>query len=188
MDFNFRYVISGLFLFLLFVANNNLIQASEVIELLKPVHQEKVSDNIMLNDSKEVYISRTGQVSISVNELFTSPDSQQKEEARIHQAFDQTKLVLSFFQDQEVIITVDSESRPGNNIVSLGGHHEEKKISTFSMTITDESYLITYQDLDNSIVYKVVGNCKTGIGKVTEIDLKKLPPVYDSEPIVPPGK
>jgi len=70
----------------------------------------------------------------------------------------------------------------------MNGKGRSKKLSTFSMTVTEENYLISYQDLDTATLYRVVGNTQTGRGTVTEIDLEKLPPSSDLPPRVPPGQ
>lgn len=103
-------------------------------------------------------------------------------------AFKEMHLLISFFPEQEISIIVDSESHTANNVITLGGHQAESDIATFSMTITQDKFSLTYQDLDNAVTYRVVGDVKTGRGKVVEIDLKKIPPMYDSAPVIPQGK
>lgn len=177
--------ICSLFILIVFGSMNSIAQPAEIIELLKPITSETGFDNQSVEEPNEVYVNRTGRVVMAVEEIMGRNDNPANEHARIDNGFSEKQLNISFFNDQNVQIVVDSESRSKDNILSLGGHKNENVISTFSMTISDESYLITYHDLDNGLVYKVVGDIETGMGKVTEIDLKKLPPVFDSEPIVP---
>lgn len=191
MNISLKSAVSTVVLFLILAicgVNGSFAETVRIIELLKPAITEAGAANLAMKEPGEVFINRTGQVVFAVEELLADPESSQADNAMVNAAFSETQLVLSFFPEQEVRITVDSESRPGRNILSLGGHQGENSISTFSMTVTEESYLITYQDLDSGMVYKVVGDMVTGVGRVTEIDLKKLPPVYDSEPILPPQK
>jgi len=97
-----------------------------------------------------------------------------------------TKLVLSFFQEKGFHVQIDSQSISSDNIYSFGGHQDGRSVSTFTITITDAAYLITLQDIDSGLTYRVTGNTSTGIGQAKEIDLRLLPSVYDSAPIAPP--
>jgi hypothetical protein len=45
------------------------------------------------------------------------------------------------------------------------------------MTIGSDGYLITLQDMKKGLLYRVRGNSQDGSGSVTEIDMKKMPPV-----------
>jgi hypothetical protein len=45
------------------------------------------------------------------------------------------------------------------------------------MTIGSDGYLITVQDMNKDLLYRVSGNSGDGSGSVTEIDMKKMPPV-----------
>lgn len=60
-------------------------------------------------------------------------------------------------------------------------------MATFSLTVTPESYLITFDDSDSRVRYRVVGDTETGVGEVTEIDLRNMPVTLDEPSPVPPA-
>ena len=148
---------------------------------VEPRNFAKVSEN-----AEEGYINRIGQVVFTAKDLFSAQPVTDMEENEIAQSLLQSELMLSFFPDQDFRIIVDSESALGKDILSLGGRLHSAAFSTFSMTVTNDTYLMTLQDVDNGMIYKVVGDMETGLGRVTEYDLTKLPPVYDGPPIIPP--
>ncbi len=160
--------------------------ASGVIEILKPVSNNSKTANQLQQNSGEKYIKRTGQVVFAAKDIFWEVELDKKSSAIAQRVFSESELVLAFFPEKEFRIQVDSESRPQNNILSIQGRPGESPLSTFTMTLTADNYLITFQDLDGGMVYKVVGDMKTGVGEVTQIDTEKIPPAYDLGPIVPP--
>jgi hypothetical protein len=160
--------------------------ASRTIVLLQPDATEARVAGTAGRESGKAYIARSGQVVFAARELFLGRGSSGGRDARTSESFAGAEFVLSFFPGQNIRINVDSESESKTGSLSIGGRQQTGDFSTFSMTITDESYLITFQDLQSSMTYKVVGDMATGIGRVTEFDLDKLPPVYDSAPVIPP--
>ncbi len=168
-----------------FIASASIAAPKRSIDLLKPsVSNGKTFQKVTDGDA-EVYINRTGEVTLAAKDIFGITGSTDSYSRVERGDFPDTELVLSFFPEQKIRITVDSESRPNANLLLLRGHKGESKISTFTMTLTNETYLITYQDLDNGMIYKVVGDMTSGEGQVTEIDLEKLPPTYDAKPVIP---
>ncbi|NVZ10781.1 hypothetical protein HW932_16065 [Allochromatium humboldtianum] len=95
-------------------------------------------------------------------------------------------LALEFFPDAYVEILVTSESRPTPDTLSINGRVSDSDLSTFSMTLTPESYLMTFSDPHSPYLYRVVGDTETGVGRVTEYDPRNRPPVIHSSPIIPP--
>lgn len=132
------------------------------------------------------FLKRVGQVYLGALDTFQQELMALGTRSKESTSFRGMQLSMSFFPEREITVIVDSESRSATDAISLGGRQLEHDISTFSMTITAETYLITYQDMDNALTYRVVGNMESGIGKVIEIDLKKLPPMYDADPVIPP--
>lgn len=95
-------------------------------------------------------------------------------------------LAVEFFPDAYVEIVVASESRPDPNTLSLNGHLPDSDLSTFSLTVTPETYLMTFSDPNGVYLYRVTGDTETGIGQVTEYDLRNRPAVIHSTPLIPP--
>lgn len=163
-----------------------LATAAATIVILQPDTREPQDFAEVSGKAEEDYISRIGQVVFTAKELFSPQPATDMEGSKMSKSLMQSELMLSFFPDQDFRIIVDSESTSESDILSLGGRLNSAAFSTFSMTVTTDTYLMTFQDVDNGMTYKVVGDMETGIGRVTEYDLTKLPPVYDGPPIIPP--
>ncbi len=93
---------------------------------------------------------------------------------------------LGLFPQKGFDVIIERENRLDNNVILLSGKVIGLDISTVTITIAPDSYIINLQDMPNSILYKVVGNTMTGIGTVTEIDQKKIPPMINLPPLIPP--
>ena len=135
----------------------------------------------------EAFELRTGSVALDVNQVLPkSPTTGKREAATI--SFKGSAVTLGLFSDKQFTGVITSEARPEAGVLSLHARRDGDEIATATMTVTSESYLITIQDLPNATVYRVVGNTETGVGVVTQIDLKLMPPVLDGPPIVPPSR
>lgn len=159
--------------------------AGKSINILSPLENQADMANMASAGHPEPYKNRVGSVSFAAD-LFL-PMSAAGKRAAAETSFLGNVLSLSFFPDLEFDIIVDSETKPQPDIVSMSGHIEGADLSTFSMTVTSEGYIITLQNLDTAKVYRVVGDTKTRTGHVTEIDLTKMPPILHSPPLIPPN-
>lgn len=150
--------------------------------LLKPATGvETVAVAEIDKSEKKSYITRSGSVTLAISELLAACEYVQNNSLT---SGDQVKLILSFFTEQEIEIVLDSEKCTQNNYYLSG--HIEGELSTFSITATQENYIVTFRDLAENKLYKVVGTMNSGKGKVTEIDLKKMEPVIHLPPRVSP--
>jgi hypothetical protein len=170
------------------LVHNVLANPGAPVKLLSPVllPDGQAAEQITQKQI-EPFIKRTGNVLLGSLDIFHQElaSFQNKNGSSGTPAFKEMHLLISFFPEREISIIVDSESHTANNVISLGGHQANSDISTFSMTITQDNFSVTYQDIDNAVTYRVVGDVKTGRGKVIEIDLKKIPPRYDADPVIP---
>jgi hypothetical protein len=159
--------------------------AEKNIRILSPREDQANLTNMASTEHPEPYINRVGAVSFAAD-LFLPPSAAGLRVAT-GTVFLGNVLSVSFFPDLDFDIIVDSETRPQPDIISMSGHLEGSDLSTFSLTVTPEGYIITLQDLDTATTYRAVGDTKSRAGKVTEIDLKKMPPRLYSPPLVPPA-
>jgi len=160
---------------------------SSTLNLLWPAPQS--SEELVQQSSQErsePFIKRVGEVYLGSMDTFQGQLAASTDDSARLISFKGMQILMSFFPEREISVIADSEYRSVSNAISIGGHEAEGDISTFLMTITREKYLITYQDIGNALTYRVVGDAESGIGRVVEIDLKKIPPMYDSAPVVPP--
>jgi hypothetical protein len=170
--------------------------AQESIEILQPAPQEisQASDQSAGTGSQtsraqadaEPYVSRTGNVELNVD-VFLDASPNEGTWRPMAGNVNQAPLGLAFFPDVRFDIQVVAESHPQTDTLTISGQFAGQPMATFTLTITPESYLVTLQDFDGNKLYRVVGDTNTGAGQVTEIDLRKMPPVSDSPPIIPPG-
>jgi hypothetical protein len=84
---------------------------------------------------------------------------------------------INLFTDAKYDVKIDSVKHQANGTKIISGKLKDHKNRTVVMTIGSEGYLITVQDMNKSMLYRVIGNSRDGLGSVTEIDMKKMPPV-----------
>lgn len=184
-----KLLASSAFLCMLAI-NAGSVQAAgkpERIQALLPAvvvaNSHKPADN---DDKEQQYVNRKGAVQFAADAFLPKSKATGRRMAA-SASFRGRGLALSFFPDRVFDIEINAESRPKPNVLSMNGRARGKNISTFSITVTPEQYIINYQDLETATLYRVVGDTETGRGQVTEIDLKKVPPAYDAPPRVPPA-
>ena len=130
------------------------------------------------------HVTRKGAVNLAVDNFF--PRSLETGRRTVSPvSFQNRTLSLSFFPDKIFNIIVSSDSRPQEDVIALSGRLEGQELSTFSMTIDQDNYLIRLQNLDTGQIFRVLGNTETGIGRVTEIDPSKMPPIIYLPPLIP---
>lgn len=125
------------------------------------------------SDSKP-YLSRKGRVSVPVHFLGNS-----------HSVQPDDVLVVDFFENSSYRIVVQDVKRLSKNVVTINGRLEDEDMTTFTFTCGKDSYLVTFQNLKENKTYRISGKIKDGIGEVSEIDHKKMPPVIHLPPIIP---
>ncbi len=158
----------------------------EAIRVLRPA---TASDTWMESTGgradAEPFVTRTGVVVLETSR-FLSSSFQTEPQTGIPPSFQRRSLTLTFFPDVSVEIEISADSRPSPEILSLNGRLAGQELATWSLTVTPESYLITYDDPQTTYLYRVVGDSETGLGRVTEIDRRDMPPVLHLPPLVPP--
>ncbi len=58
-------------------------------------------------------------------------------------------------------------------------------LQTALFTVVGDRLMATIEDLEASRIYQIVGDLQTGVGMVTEIDRRKMPPALHLPPLVP---
>lgn len=177
-------VLLMLFLLMTFFSQIGTAQSGEDMRvfLLYPIQDASVQSKAVPATAKEVYEVRKGAVSIN-SKVFDQAPQGDMSSSNIYNG---SRFQLSFFADRTYDVIIDKVSKMGDNTILLSGKVIDTDLSTFTLTLTRDSYIINLQDLSGSILYRVVGNSQTGIGEVTEIDQRKIPPMRHLPPIVPP--
>lgn len=136
---------------------------------------------------EETYVRRMGGVILDRDALLSAATGSAQRAPRDIR-FTNKRLALEVFPDVKLDIEVVAESRPDGGILTLHGRKGGKGLSTFALTITPESYIVTYDDPDTTKRYRIVGDTESGGGQVTEIDPKLLPATLDLPPLIPPSE
>ena len=84
---------------------------------------------------------------------------------------------IYLFDDVKYEVKVDSVNHNADGTIIVHGILKDHKLRTVIMTIGSDGYLVTVQDMNKDLLYRVSGNSSNGSGSVTEIDMKKMPPV-----------
>lgn len=162
------------------------------IHVMQPMADEPHAAAQIQQDGVELepkpWVKRSGRIMLNADQLL--PRSQVTGERQAPPAsFTGRAMMLDLFPDRSFDVIVDADSRPRPDVLSINAHLDgTDDLSTFSLTVTPDSYILTLQDMKNATLYRIVGNTATGEGRVTEIDLTKLPPRLDSEPLTPPNQ
>ena len=157
-------------------------EPSLLISLPRPASKADTYGAARLSES---YITRTDDVELSVDQLLPT-SSVTGERGLTDKQLKSQNLNLEFFYDAVYTVKVASESRSVPETLSLIGQANGQEFATFTLTISPESYIISFDDLNTSRGYRVVGDTKTGIGEVTEFDLQGFGPMSDQPAVVVP--
>jgi hypothetical protein len=117
---------------------------------------------------------RKGRIAISQNML---PKTDSKGNRRQVVPSKGDIVSLNFFDDVKYDVKVDSVNHHADGTIIVNGILKDHKLRTVIMTIGSDGYIIRAQDMDKALLYRASGNARNGSGAVTEIDMKKMPPV-----------
>lgn len=180
-----KYILS-FFLMIPLLAGTLAHSASQEFDLIQPLTKPDTrittsdTDTATI-DKKESYITQEGFVQLDVSTLWQAYSFAKKNNSATKQ---NTKLQISLFQDEKRGIIIDTLKRTKESYFLSG--HLEGELSTFSMTITEGSYIITFQVPDTTILYRVVGDMNSGVGQVKKIDTQKRPAIIHLPSRIPP--
>ncbi len=139
----------------------------------------------LANVIPEPYLERHGKVLFAVDTFFPK-SAETGIRTAAEQSFGNNEISISFFSDKQYDIRITGETRPQQDVLALNGQIADQSISTFSLTVTAEYYLLSLQDLNSGMIYRVSGDMHTGIGQVRKINPSKMPPIKYSPPLIPP--
>ena len=147
--------------------------------ILAPLTEEQAASTVREISKSEPYVVRRSKVDFDTEQLLPWSAVTSNREVT-GKSFQGRVLGVTLFPGHTFQLVVMSESHPGPAVVNLGLRLLGSELSTGTITINRESYILTIQDLGTATLYRVVGSTETGIGEVTEIDLLSLPPRYDA--------
>lgn len=86
-------------------------------------------------------------------------------------------ITIGLFADVTYEATILSVEQLQDGTTIMSGRLRDHDIGTVVLTIGPEGFLMTVQDMDRTVLYRVSGNSQQGYGTVTEIDMKAIPPM-----------
>lgn len=122
----------------------------------------------------EVYEKRKGPIAIAPGILPQASGG--KHQARIVIS-EGDSLTITFFADVTYRVSVDSMIRYPDGTITISARLDDHQIGTVVLTIGLDGFLITLQDMDRGLLYRVTGDSRVAAGTVTEIDTTKIPPM-----------
>jgi hypothetical protein len=163
--------------FLLFIIVAVFVQVSiahDANRLLAWPVEEDVTQ-MKANVSLQAHEVRKGKIAIS-QDILPATDSTEGQRVQIAPSTGDT-LSINLFNDVKYDVKIDSVKHHADGMMIINGKLSDHNKKTVVMTIGAKGYLITVHDVNKSRLYRARGNSKDGSGSVTEIDLKKMPPV-----------
>lgn len=183
---NVTFIMKHFFLLCIIILVSIDISFSEdSITIIEPYQDNStIRSNVQKNNQMK-HIKRDGRIKLHVSNFFPQILSSRKDGVKKTGSFKGRVMDISFFADHLVKVLVDSDVRPQQNVLNLAGKLKSlTSMSTFSMTVTDESYLIFVRDLENKRIYRAVGNTQNGTGEGVEYDMTTFPPMWDLPALV----
>jgi sugar diacid utilization regulator len=162
-------------LFILFVLVYVAIAHGADQWLVQPREEGLAKSKAMVISQYQPYELRKGQITITpqiIPESFTAAASRAAVGDSETNAF-----LVSFFADVNYEVILDSVNTQTDGTKIISGKIKDHNLRTFTMTIAPDGFIITLQDMNRQVLYRAVGNTLSGSGTVTEIDMKKIPPM-----------
>ena len=170
------------------------VPAGEVIELVRPMigfkSNSAQSAGREVISPRESFIKRQGDVNMSVSSLMQmkEADGRLNRQSVTSDSLVDKIIKVGLFDNAAFTVKIETESRPRPDLVSVTGRVIGEDMSTFTLTVSEESYLMSVDNAKANIRYMVKGDPETGNGIVTEINLYELPRTIDLPPIPVPKK
>lgn len=94
-------------------------------------------------------------------------------------------LTVTLFSDVSYQVIIDSVKRNPDGTTVFSGKPVNSELSTFVLTSDSQNFLMTVQDAQKNMTYRVTGNIGQSNGSVTEINKREMPPVIHLPPRIP---
>ena len=140
--------------------------------LVWPVTEEKAGSEAGL--SLEKYEIRRGRIAVLPEVVPQEPGTIRRPKIVIARG---DAVTLTFFPDVAYQATVDAATYHPDGTLSVSAGLSDHGIRTVTLTMGREGFLITLQDMNRAMLYRAAGDSSRASGIVTEIDMKKMPPV-----------
>jgi hypothetical protein len=85
------------------------------------------------------------------------------------------EFAISLFDDVNFHITFDQVHRLQEGQTLAQGHLAGHELATVTVTQLKDRYLMSIQDMEHDLIYRISGDFSSGKADVIEVDLKKMP-------------
>jgi hypothetical protein len=156
----------------------------DALLIMRPVVAEGVEAPETRAQRGPQEVLRRGRVQLATDYFFAvSPAGQRRAAERSYRG---RTVDVVVFEDRVLRVMLDGESRR-EGLVSVSGRLEGHDLSTFSLTVGPEAYVMDVQDMEEGVHYRIVGETATGEGSVEALDARAVPGFTYSEPLLPPA-
>ncbi len=125
------------------------------------------------NEALETYEVRKGRIALTP-ELLPPPAGAADRQTGIAA---RDTVFIGLFADVMYEVIIDSVKHHPDGTLIVSGRIKDHSMGTVVLTIGPDGFLITVQDMNRAMLYRVTGDSRQGSGTVTEIDMKKMPPL-----------
>ncbi len=125
------------------------------------------------NETLELYEVRRGRIALAP-ELLPTPAGAAGRQTGIAAT---DTVFIGLFTDVMYEVIIDSVKHHLDGTLIVSGRIKDHGMGTVVLTIGPDGFLMTVQDINRSMLYRVTGDSRQGSGTVTEIDMKKMPPL-----------
>lgn len=160
------------------------LAGDDALPIMVPLEGKELDADHAAPLSREAGVIRQGQVLLATDFFF--PADVRGERRAALRPFRGRKLGLTIFADRQFTLVLDGETRR-DDVLSVTGRLKDHELSTFSLTVGPETYVLHLQDMESGTLYRVVGETDSGVGMAVTQDLTVPPGFTYSEPLVPPA-
>jgi hypothetical protein len=138
---------------------------------------EEAHAKLKSKDSLKSYEVRRGQIFLSPELLPKFVDLPENQTGIYVSKGDEDGVIINLFVDVIYEVLIDSVEQLADGTKVINGKIKDHRVGTVVMTIGPDGFIVTVQDMNRSMLYRVKGDSLQGSGTVTEIDMKKVPPM-----------
>ncbi len=157
---------------------------AEMISIAWPAEPTAEAALQNAKDAVEPYIVRTGSIAFNTDTFFPSAPANQPRKVT-SASLVAKQLSIEPFPGQSYLVNITSEAINQQGVLSLLGTLQGQELSTFSMTVSPEGFLISLQDMSTGHNFRMTGTTESGLGRVQEIDGSKIY-YHNPPPLIPP--
>ncbi|MFH0730510.1 MAG: hypothetical protein V2B19_29720 [Pseudomonadota bacterium] len=168
---------------------NCLVLATILIAVFGQASTSEGGERLLVRPAEDVTIRSEAKVSLKPFEIrkggiildtqfLPQPTGAADSEVKAAVSAGDTEIITFFlFADVTYEATIDSVVQHPDGTKIIHARLIDHKIGTVVLTIGSDGFLITLQDMNKALLYRVAGDPQSSEGTATEIDMTKIPPM-----------